>query len=137
MLNYLFFFYIEGNILTSDKLQSLRDEIDKIQYLKNQMNEWTANAKDISMQAETNITNIKYIIDNTTNILRRTSDFIQTDGATTLEKARKKSDEIGQQSKQMTDIAREARQYVDEYVLCLYKYTQHNSLLISHVQLCM
>lgn len=110
---------IVGNIPTSDKLQSLQGQIKEIQDLMAQTSNWTTMAEENSIQAERNIINIEKMNEDTTNTLKRAMDYIQTEGATALSKAISKSDELGQQSDQMSEIAREARQYVDMYVYLL------------------
>lgn len=98
---------------TSDKLDSLRGQIKEIQDLIAQTNNWTALAEENSVQAEKNIMNIEKMNEETTNTLKRAMDYIQTEGATALAKAISKSDELGQQSDQMSEIAREARAFVE------------------------
>lgn len=85
-----------------------------------QTSNWTATAEENSIQAERNIINIEKMNEETTNTLKRAMDYIQTEGAAALSKAISKSDELGQQSDQMSEIARDARQYVDVYVHWLY-----------------
>ncbi|VVC25129.1 Hypothetical protein CINCED_3A009745 [Cinara cedri] len=102
-----------SNTPTSDKLQSLQSQIKEIQELMAQTSNWTATAEENSIQAEKNIINIEKMNEETTNTLKRAMDYIQTEGATALAKAISKSDELGQQSDQMSEIAREARQYID------------------------
>jgi len=102
-----------GNVPTSDKLESLRGQIKEIHDLIVQTSNWTALAETNSMQAEKNIMNIEKMNEDTTNTLKRAMDYIQTEGATALSKAVAKSNELGQQSDQMSDIAREARTFVE------------------------
>jgi len=42
-------------------------------------------------------------------LLQDTMDYVQTDGAAALKKAMERSEEFGQQSSKMSEIAREAR----------------------------
>lgn len=121
-------FCVVSNIPTSDKLQSLQSQIKEIQDLRAQTSNWTATAEENSIQAEKNIIDVEKMNEETTNTLKRAMDYIQTEGATALAKAISKSDELGQQSDQMSEIAREARQYVDVYVFYLYKCIQLNKL---------
>lgn len=102
-----------GNVPTSDKLQSLHSQIKEIQDLMAQTTNWTAIVEEKSLQAERTAMNIEKINEETTNTLKRAMDYIQTDGAAALAKAIAKSDELGQQSDQMSQIAREARTYVE------------------------
>lgn len=102
-----------GNVPTSDKLDSLKGQIKEIQDLIAQTSNWTALAEENSVQAEKNIMNIEKMNEETTNTLKRAMDYIQTEGATALAKAISKSDELGQQSDQMSEIAREARAFVE------------------------
>lgn len=78
-----------------------------------QTSNWTAIAEEKSLQAERTAMNIDKMNEETTNTLKRAMDYIQTDGAAALAKAISKSDELGQQSDQMSQIAREARTYVE------------------------
>jgi len=78
-----------------------------------QTNNWTAIAEENSLQAEKTVMNIEKMNEDTTNTLKRAMDYIQTEGATALAKAISKSDELGQQSDQMSEIAREARKFVE------------------------
>jgi len=102
-----------GNIPTSGKLESLQGQIKEIQDLMAQTNNWTAIAEENSLQAEKTAMNIEKMNEETTNTLKRAMDYIQTEGATALAKAISKSDELGQQSDQMSEIAREARTFVE------------------------
>lgn len=103
-----------GNVPTSEKLASLHDQIKEIQDLMVQTGNWTTIAEENSLQAEKNIMNIEKMNEETTNTLKRAMDYIQTEGATALNKAISKSDELGQQSDQMSEIAREARLFVEQ-----------------------
>lgn len=78
-----------------------------------QTNNWTAIAEEKSAQAEKTVGNIERMNEETTNTLKRAMDYIQTEGAAALAKAVSKSDELGQQSDQMSEIAREARTFVE------------------------
>lgn len=102
-----------GNVPTSDKLESLQGQIKEIQDLMAQTSNWTAIAEENSLKAENNVMNIEKMNEDTTNTLKRAMDYIQTEGATALAKAISKSDELGQQSDQMSEIAREARTFVE------------------------
>ncbi|XP_050538498.1 laminin subunit gamma-1, partial [Daktulosphaira vitifoliae] len=101
-----------GNISTSDKVQSLQGQIKEIEELMIQTKNWTALAENNAIQADKNLTEVEKINEDITNVLKRASDYIQTEGATALSKAIMKSDELGQQSDQMSAIAREARKLV-------------------------
>lgn len=104
--------YYSGNVPTSEKLDSLRGQIKEIQDLIAQTSNWTTLAEENSLKAEKNIMSIERMNDETTNTLKRAMDYIQTEGATALDKAISKSDKLGQQSDQMSEIAREARNFV-------------------------
>ncbi|XP_050422694.1 laminin subunit gamma-1 isoform X2 [Adelges cooleyi] len=101
-----------GNISTSDKIQSLQGQIKEIKELMAQTSNWTSIAERNAMEAEKNVTEVERINEETTDTLKRAMDYIQTEGATALAKAIVKSDELGQQSDQMSEIAREARTFV-------------------------
>ncbi|XP_025424275.1 laminin subunit gamma-1 isoform X2 [Sipha flava] len=102
-----------GNVPTSDKLDSLQEKIKEIQDLMAQTNSWKATAEENSLQAEKNIMAIEKMNEETANTLKNAMDYIQTEGATALAKAISKSEELGQQSDQMSEIAREARTFVE------------------------
>lgn len=104
---------VKGNVPTSDKLDSLQDKIKEIQDLMSQTNNWKATAEENSLQAEKNIMAIEKMNEETSNTLKNAMDYIQTEGAAALEKAISKSEELGQQSDQMSEIAREARTFVE------------------------
>lgn len=78
-----------------------------------QTNSWKAAAEENSLQAEKNIMAIEKMNEETANTLKNAMDYIQTEGATALAKAISKSEELGQQSDQMSEIAREARTFVE------------------------
>jgi len=101
-----------GNIPTSDKLVSLQSQIKEIQDLMAQTSNWTTLAEEKSLQAENSIMNIEKMNDKTANTLKRALEYIETEGATSLLKAISKSNELGQQSDQMSEIAREARTFL-------------------------
>lgn len=94
-------------------LDSLKGQIKEIQDLIAQTNNWTNVAEENSLQAEKVILTIEKMNEETTNRLKNVMDYIQTEGATALDKAKSKSEELGQQSDQMSEIARDARTYVD------------------------
>jgi len=94
-------------------LDSLRGHIKEIQDLIAQTRNWTYLAEENSLHAEKNIIDIEKMNEETTDTLKRAMDYIQTEGATALTKAISKSEELGQQSDQMSEIAREARTYVE------------------------
>lgn len=104
---------VTGNVPTSDKLDSLQEKIKEIQDLMSQTNNWKATAEENSLQAEKNIMAIEKMNEETANTLKNAMDYIQTEGATALAKAISKSEELGQQSDQMSEIAREARSFVE------------------------
>lgn len=83
----------------------------------NNTNLWTTKAQEIAINAENTIMNIEKLNEDTSNTLKRATDYIQTEGATALAKAISKSDELGQQSDQMSEIARGAREFVGRYVV--------------------
>lgn len=101
-----------GNIPTSDKLESLQNQIKEIQELMNQTLSWTTTAEEKSLEAENNIMTIEKMNDKSANTLKRALEYIETEGATALLKAVTKSNELGQQSDQMSEIAREARMFL-------------------------
>ncbi|CAI6348984.1 unnamed protein product [Macrosiphum euphorbiae] len=101
-----------GNIPTSDKLESLQSQIKEIQDLMAQTLSWTTTAEEKSLEAENNIMNIEKMNDKSANTLKRALEYIETEGATSLLKAVTKSNELGQQSDQMSEIAREARTFL-------------------------
>jgi len=101
-----------GNIPTSDKLESLQSQIKEIQDLMAQTVSWTTTAEEKSLEAENNIMNIEKLNDKSANTLKRALEYIETEGATSLLKAVTKSNELGQQSDQMSEIAREARMFL-------------------------
>lgn len=78
-----------------------------------QTSNWTALIEENSMQAEKNATKIEKMIEEITDTLNKAMDYIKTEGAAALAKAISKSDELGQQSDQMSEIARSAREYVE------------------------
>lgn len=92
----------------------MQNQIKEIQDLMVQTSNWTAIAEENSLKAEKNIMNIEKMNEDTTNTLKSAMDYIQTEGATALSKAISKSDELGQQSDQMSGIAREARIFVEQ-----------------------
>lgn len=101
------------NVPASDKLKSLQGQIKEIQDLIVQTNNWTAIAEENSKIGEMNIMNIEKMNEETANTLKTAMDYIQTEGATALNKAIMKSEELGQQSDQMSEIAREARKFIE------------------------
>lgn len=104
---------VVGNVPTSDKLDSLKGHIKEIQDLIAQTSNWTNLAEENCQQAEKNIVSIEKMNEETTDKLKSAMDYIQTEGATALAKAISKSEELGQQSDQMSEIAREARTFVE------------------------
>lgn len=96
-------------------MQSIQGQIKEIQDLTTQTSNWTAVIEDNSKQADKNVENIEKMIEEITNTINSAMDYIKTDGAAALTKAVTKSDKLGQQSDQMTEIAKSAREFVEKY----------------------
>lgn len=105
--------FVVGNVPTNDRLEALESQIREIKDLMNHTNVWTSKAEETAISAENTIMNIEKLNDEISGTLKRATDYIQTEGAVALAKAISKSDELGQQSDQMSEIAREARTFVE------------------------
>lgn len=119
VFNFVSVFFFVDNVSGSDKLKSLQGQIKEIQDLIVQTNNWTAIAEENSKIGETNLMNIEKMNEETANTLKTAMDYIQTEGATALNKAIIKSEELGQQSDQMSEIAREARKFIELYAFII------------------
>ncbi|XP_075230002.1 laminin subunit gamma-1 isoform X2 [Lycorma delicatula] len=98
-----------GDKTLLDELTELHGKLDDVQILMGQIRNWTQEALAETTEAERNATQAEQIIESARDALQSALDYLQTDGAAALAKAMERSIEFGQQSQQMSDIAREAR----------------------------
>ncbi|XP_067003262.1 laminin subunit gamma-1 [Anabrus simplex] len=99
---------------TGDK--SLLEHLSELSNRLNNVGEMIAEADLAAEEAvahnafgERNVTQAEKIIERAQEALKDALDYLQTEGYVALEKARERSEQFGQQSEQMSEIAREAR----------------------------
>lgn len=102
-----------GGRTVTGKLGDLYKQVDEINSLSQTLNNWTNLAKSAVNDADSNVTQAEQIIRQAQKIIQDAMDYVQTDGMLALAKATAKSAEVGQQSEQMSQIARDARALVE------------------------
>uniref|UniRef100_A0A1B6D2A0 Laminin subunit gamma-1 n=1 Tax=Clastoptera arizonana TaxID=38151 RepID=A0A1B6D2A0_9HEMI len=90
-------------------LIDLNNQLDLVTKLVSNATKWIENAAELTSQAQKNATQAEDTQAEARRVLQIALDYLQTDGATALQNALKRSAAFGQQSNQMSQIAREAR----------------------------
>ncbi|XP_039287282.1 laminin subunit gamma-1 [Nilaparvata lugens] len=103
-----------GDKTLLDQLNELHARLDDVQVLMRQIHNWTEEARQQTGEAERDATEAEIIIERAREALQGALDYLQTDGAAALKKAMDRSTEFGQQSQQMSEMAREARRLVQQ-----------------------
>ncbi|XP_063244920.1 laminin subunit gamma-1 isoform X2 [Bacillus rossius redtenbacheri] len=97
-----------------EQLEELHMRLDGVSELILQADSLSREAADGSEQGKESITEAEETNERSLELLKKQLDFLQTEGAAVLEKARERSAQFGQQSEQMSETAREARYFVQE-----------------------
>ncbi|XP_069688400.1 laminin subunit gamma-1 [Periplaneta americana] len=92
-----------------ERLEELRKRFDAVGELTEQTNESTEKSAQSTKLGIGNVTQAEDIIEKASEALKDTMDYLQTDGSAALLKAMERSEQFGQTSSQMSEIAREAR----------------------------
>nr|CAD7262431.1 unnamed protein product [Timema shepardi] len=97
-----------------ERLEELKKRLNEVGDLITQVNNFTRRAAAGTEMGTRNVTEAEEIIDNALALLKNALDYLETEGAVALDKAKDRSAQFGQQSEQMSDIAREARVLVQK-----------------------
>ncbi|GFG33810.1 hypothetical protein Cfor_03510 [Coptotermes formosanus] len=92
-----------------ERLEELQKRFDAVGELTNQTNQLTYRTEQSTAQGIGNVTLAEETIEKAFESLKDTMDYVQTDGSAALKKAMERSEQFGQTSSQMSEIAREAR----------------------------
>lgn len=92
-----------------ERLEELQKRFDAVGELTNQTNQLTDRTAWSTAQGIGNVTLAEETIEKAFESLKDTMDYVQTDGSAALRKAMERSEQFGQTSSQMSEIAREAR----------------------------
>lgn len=91
----------------SNRLQNVKNMIDELDIYRNKA--------DVTIEhAQSNVTLAREVVDRTREHLQQATEFVQSDGYSALQRALERSDEFGQQNKQMSEISQEARHLANE-----------------------
>nr|CAD7454512.1 unnamed protein product [Timema tahoe] len=97
-----------------ERLEELKKRLNEVGDLITQVNNFTRRAAVGTEMGTRNVTEAEEIIDDALALLKNALDYLETEGAVALDKAKDRSAQFGQQSEQMSDIAREARVLVQK-----------------------
>jgi len=92
-----------------ERLEELQKRFDAVGELTNQTNRLTDKTAHSTALGIGNVTLAEETIERAFESFKDTMDYVQTDGAAALKKAMERSEEFGQHSSKMSEIAREAR----------------------------
>lgn len=98
-----------GDKSVLERLSELNKRLVNVENLLKQVDTATQEALQVNSLSDVNVTQAEEIIESAQEMLKEASDYLQTDGYSALEKAQERSKQFGQQSDQMSEIAREAR----------------------------
>lgn len=79
-----------------------------------EVNDFRMKANRTIEHGQSNVTLARDIVDMARKHLQQALEFVQTDGYSALQRALERSDEFGQQNKQMSEISKEARHLANE-----------------------
>ncbi|GLH05167.1 Netrin-A [Gryllus bimaculatus] len=92
-----------------EHLTELSKRLVNVENLLRQVDAATEQALIANALSEANVTQAEEVVERAQELLKDALDYLVTDGYAGLEKAQERSKQFGQQSEQMSEIAREAR----------------------------
>ncbi|XP_033223143.1 laminin subunit gamma-1 isoform X2 [Belonocnema kinseyi] len=101
------------NKTLAEQLDDLRDQLNEIDEVSENVDLTAANAQKITMQGQMSIGEAEQVLDKIYAQLSDLEDYLNIDGQAALKDARKRAEQVGQQNQEMTDIAKEARTLAD------------------------
>lgn len=96
-----------------EQLDDLRDQLNKIEETSRTVDLTAENAKKTTTEGRTSIDDAETVLDKIHEQLTKAEAYLATEGRTALNDARNRAEQVGQQNKQMTAIAQEARVLAD------------------------
>ncbi|KAB7502509.1 Laminin subunit gamma-1 [Armadillidium nasatum] len=103
-----------GEATVEQHLKDLQDRISKVRGLLQDIKNFIEEGEHYSSQGERNVTEAEMLISNARDALRDAQIYLDVEGNRALDKAVDRSNQFGQQSARMSEIAREARQLADK-----------------------
>ncbi|XP_034942261.1 laminin subunit gamma-1 [Chelonus insularis] len=97
----------------AEQLDDLRDQLNQIEKVSQGVDVTAQDARRTTNEGLTSIEEAESVLDKIHEQLTEAEDYLATEGATALEDARKRAEQVGQQNQQMTEIAQEARLLAD------------------------
>ncbi|KAK6627638.1 hypothetical protein RUM44_010117 [Polyplax serrata] len=99
---------IEENNL-SERLSEVSTRLQNVRQMIDEVNDFRVKADVTIEHGQSNVTLARDIVDRSREHLQQALEFVQADGYSALQRALERSDEFGQQNKQMSEISQEAR----------------------------
>ncbi|XP_031846744.1 laminin subunit gamma-1 isoform X2 [Nomia melanderi] len=99
-----------------EQLDELRDQLNEIDQISKAVDLTASEAQKTTSEGLTSINEAQKVVDKIHTNLTEAEDYLATDGATALADAKFRAEQVGQQNKQMTAIAQEARLLADQNV---------------------
>lgn len=99
-----------------EQLDDLRDQLNEIDEVSQNVDSTAANAQKITMQGQMSIDEAEKVLDKIYEQLSEEEDYLNVDGQAALRDAQKRAEQVGQQNQEMTNIAKEARSLADLHV---------------------
>lgn len=104
-----------GEATVEQHLKDLQERIAKVRGLLRDINDFVSEGGLHSNQGEGNVTEAEILISNAREALRDAQVYLDVEGNRALDKAVDRSNQFGQQSARMSEIAREGRQLADKH----------------------
>ncbi|XP_014222768.1 laminin subunit gamma-1 isoform X2 [Trichogramma pretiosum] len=99
-----------------EQMDDLRDQLASIHNTIQGVDQTALDAKKTASQAEMSIDEAEKIFDKLREQIQEAQDYLETEGNSALEDARRRAEQVGQQNQQMTQIAQEARTVADSNI---------------------
>ncbi|EFN65099.1 Laminin subunit gamma-1 [Camponotus floridanus] len=99
---------IENKTL-AEQLDELREQLNTIDKIYQTVDVTASDARDITEEGLTNMDEAEKVLDIIFDQLKEAENYLATDGANALAAAKLRAEQVGQQNRQMTSIAQEAR----------------------------
>ncbi|CAL7935288.1 unnamed protein product [Xylocopa violacea] len=96
-----------------EQLDELRDQLNEIGHISQAVDLTASDAHKISTEGLMNIEEAEKVLDKIHAQLTEVEDYLATDGATALQEAKARAEQVGQQNQQMTAIAQQTRMLAD------------------------
>lgn len=104
-----------GDRTLVERLQDLRDRLDKVQEQLDAADKLHADSESSVKKSNETVTEAKKFIEDAQNEITAAFQRLRTDGTQALQRAREKASKLGSQSEQISKIARDSRRLADEF----------------------